>query len=385
MNRLIRICFIFSALWGGGALFAQTMIGESGRMALDTTAGVLVVDSDWHCDSQITLRISTRWSSDSVATLRVNGVEVDHLSADEEKDFNLTIPANSCGTYLCKLSFGENAYTRTIRTTGARKMASSSAVVLDTLTGSKLYTGKETLRYDTAWYANAVSMRITEGASTLVSGDKGDYAWMPSGCGEHQLLLEALDGAGLPVASLSASIDVWDGFIGIVGDDKASVTGNETDGFVVRPSSASTEEVVVNIPDRLNPAKVTIEVSPDVARLVAKGAKIKVVRGAYDITPHLDIPEAVAGVVDLSRATVKASIVKEVLDASKGARIDLNASSPSLTTAPTVPGLIYTLREGPTLQSMSDGATKIGDGNAWTPTITIKGGPSGFYTIRVSK
>lgn len=385
MNRLIRICFIFSALWGGGPQFAQTMTGESGRLALDTTTGDLSVDSDWHSDSQITLRISTRWSSDLTATLRVNGVEVDYLSADEEKDFLLTIPVNSCGTYLCKLSFGENVYTRTIRTTGTRKTASSGAVVLDTLTGPKTYIGKETLRYDTTWYANAVSMRITEGAATLVSGEKGDYAWMPCGCGEHQLLLEALDEAGVQVASLSASIAVCEAFVGIVGDDKASVTGNETDGFVVRPSSASTEEIVVNIPDGLDPTKVTIEISPDVARLVAKGAKIKVVRGTYDITPHLDIPEAVAGVVDLSKATVKASIVKEVLDASKGARIDLNASSPSLTTAPTVPGLTYTLREGATLQSMSDGATKIGDGNAWTPTITIKGGPSGFYTIRVSK
>lgn len=178
---------------------------------------------------------------------------------------------------------------------------------------------------------------------------------------------------------------VWEALIGIEGDANATVTGNETDGFVVRPSSSSANEVVVSIPDGINPAKVTIEVTPDVARLVAKGAKIKVVRGTYDITPHLDIPAAVAGVVDLSKAMVKTSIVKEALDLTKGAQIDLTATSPSLTTSPTVPGLVYTLREGTTIHSMSDGVSKIGDGNSWTPTITIKGGSSGFYTIKVSK
>jgi len=30
-------------------------------------------------------------------------------------------------------------------------------------------------------------------------------------------------------------------------------------------------------------------------------------------------------------------------------------------------------------------ATKIGDGNAWAPAITVKGGMSGFYSIEVSK
>ena len=30
-------------------------------------------------------------------------------------------------------------------------------------------------------------------------------------------------------------------------------------------------------------------------------------------------------------------------------------------------------------------ATKIGDGNAWAPAITVKGGTSGFYSIEVAK
>lgn len=52
---------------------------------------------------------------------------------------------------------------------------------------------------------------------------------------------------------------------------------------------------------------------------------------------------------------------------------------------PNMPGLVYTLREGATLKTMGDGATKQGDGQPWTPTITVKGGPSGFYTIKVDK
>ncbi len=33
----------------------------------------------------------------------------------------------------------------------------------------------------------------------------------------------------------------------------------------------------------------------------------------------------------------------------------------------------------------TDGASTIGDGNIWTPPVTVKGGTSGFYSIKVSK
>ena len=62
-----------------------------------------------------------------------------------------------------------------------------------------------------------------------------------------------------------------------------------------------------------------------------------------------------------------------------------NPAAPVLTTAATRPGLTYTLREGATLKTMGSGATKQGDGKPWTPTITVKGGESGFYTITVEK
>ena len=60
--------------------------------------------------------------------------------------------------------------------------------------------------------------------------------------------------------------------------------------------------------------------------------------------------------------------------------------SPSrLPTTETKPGLTYTLREGTTLGGMVDGDSKVGDGAKWTPNITVKGGTSGFYTIKVEK
>ena len=58
------------------------------------------------------------------------------------------------------------------------------------------------------------------------------------------------------------------------------------------------------------------------------------------------------------------------------------------TTAPTREGLVYRLKEGATLEAMAAdtaGETKIGDGTSWTPTLSVIGGSSGFYTIQVTK
>ena len=73
------------------------------------------------------------------------------------------------------------------------------------------------------------------------------------------------------------------------------------------------------------------------------------------------------------------------MDPSKGAKFEVKASEPTLTTSATKPGLTYTLREGATLDGMSDGASKLGDGSSWTPEITVKGGATGFYSIKVTK
>ena len=89
--------------------------------------------------------------------------------------------------------------------------------------------------------------------------------------------------------------------------------------------------------------------------------------------------------IDLTKATVKAEIVKEAMDPKKGAKIVLDAANPSLTTPNTRKGLIYQLHEGVTLGGMKDGDSKVGDGQPWSPKITVKGGNSAFYSIGVGK
>ena len=42
-------------------------------------------------------------------------------------------------------------------------------------------------------------------------------------------------------------------------------------------------------------------------------------------------------------------------------------------------------REGVTLGGMKDGDSTIGDGEPWSPEITVKGGNSAFYSIGVGK
>ena len=170
----------------------------------------------------------------------------------------------------------------------------------------------------------------------------------------------------------------------ISGDSEAMVSGDPANGFVVRPSDGTTAVEVV-IPQGVDAAKVTVEVSPLVASVKANGAKMKVVSDNADITAFLDIPPAVDGIVDLARASVKATIVEEVLDTEKGAVIELDPSNPVLTTVNTRRGLVYQLREGVTLDTMHDGASILGNGQPWTPPITVKGGRSAFYSIRVVK
>lgn len=171
----------------------------------------------------------------------------------------------------------------------------------------------------------------------------------------------------------------------IEGDEGATVTGDAEAGFIVKPSEGMTV-VAVSIPKGVDAAKVTVEVPVKVASVKSNGAKVKIVSGGADITELLNVPTADGnGVIDLTKATVKAEIVKEAMDPKKGAKIVLDAANPSLTTPNTRKGLIYQLHEGVTLGGMKDGDSKVGDGQPWSPKITVKGGNSAFYYIGVGK
>jgi len=171
----------------------------------------------------------------------------------------------------------------------------------------------------------------------------------------------------------------------IIDDPSATITGDAESGYTITPSANNTA-VEVTIPSGVSPSKVTVEVGVNVATVVHNGANVKVMNHGHDIAPFLDIPSCGGGALAVASATIKPEIAREPLDSAKGAVINLaNPTAPSLTTPATRPGLTYTLREGTSLNSMSNGATKHGDGQPWTPPITIKGGTSGFYTIMVEK
>ncbi|MBE6382645.1 MAG: hypothetical protein E7049_06500 [Lentisphaerae bacterium] len=173
----------------------------------------------------------------------------------------------------------------------------------------------------------------------------------------------------------------------IANDDGATLSGDEDSGWVLTPS-AGLANVVVCIPTGVQPSTVTVRAPVDSATVTPNGANVRVVRGESDITDYLDVPAAVDGVVSIADASVKNEYVKEPLDPEKGAVIELSPESVRLVTAPTRAGLVYQLKEGETLGEMfdcEDGDSKIGDGGAWEPSITVSGGESGFYTISVGK
>ena len=172
----------------------------------------------------------------------------------------------------------------------------------------------------------------------------------------------------------------------ISGDAEVWVEEKGDGVFNIIPS-ITTGTVIVTIPDSVDASNVTVTVSSTIETVKGNGAAIRVVKDGCDITPYLDIPAAdSAGAVAVAAATVKEEYRKEALDPVKGAVIELSdTAAPSLTTSATRPGLTYILREGSTLNGMEDGSTKVGDGQAWSPTITVKGGNSGFYSIKVEK
>ena len=169
---------------------------------------------------------------------------------------------------------------------------------------------------------------------------------------------------------------------GVAGDEAADVTGDAEAGFVVKPS-ASMKTVDVTIPEGIDPAKVTVEVSVTADAVIPHGATVRVMNAGHDVTSWVEMPTADAsGTIHLSGLAVKAVVAQEVLSAASGASFTMVGDTPRLTTAPTKPGLVYTVREGTTLGTFVDGASTVGDGTPWTPPLTATG-VSGFYTIRI--
>ena len=96
-----------------------------------------------------------------------------------------------------------------------------------------------------------------------------------------------------------------------------------------------------------------------------------------DVRVLVEIMQMIGCQVDY-RPEEKVAVI-DLLGCSQG------TAGPTITTAPTRVGLFYQLREGETLGGMIDGDSKVGDGEAWTPEIKVKGGNSAFYSIGVGK
>jgi len=168
---------------------------------------------------------------------------------------------------------------------------------------------------------------------------------------------------------------------------------------IIDPAKGKAITEILYVPPRstvagypVYPNDVILEIPPSVTNLTVKDggilntANIRVVSGNADITSSLGaIPAASNGQISLGAVTVKPEVVEAALDVEQGAVIELNPEEPVLTTSETVPGLTYTLMEGSSLEAMRAGDRKVGDGTKWTPNVTVKGGSSGFYTIKVEK
>ena len=222
--------------------------------------------------------------------------------------------------------------------------------------------------------------------------DWGKSAFVVNGEGQHTLswsyVKDEIESAGDDCGWFKDVVWLPEvmGMPSVVGDENAELSGDEDGFFVIKPSGKN-KDVEISIPNGVDAQKVTLEVSTAIERIRPNGANIRFVSNGSDITHYLNIPATVGGVLDMARVRVKDEIVREAMDVSKGAIIDINSSSPVLTTSETKTGLTYTLLEGTTLpfDDTNRGDSKVGDGSKWTPRITVKGGSSGFYTIKVEK
>ena len=172
--------------------------------------------------------------------------------------------------------------------------------------------------------------------------------------------------------------------LSLIGDADATITGDAGRGFVIE-ASQNAETIEVVIPNGVEASKVTVKVPPTVKTVKPNGATIRVVYTIYDMTEDLDFSAArVNGVIDFAKVTVKTEYTNPL--GASDAEISLSdPSAPSLTIKKTRKGLRYTLYEGRTPDALkpSSYAWTIGNGGDWSPTPAVKGGTSGFYTIRV--
>ena len=198
---------ILVALGLGSLAFAQTMIGGSERLSLDTTPGDLTLDSGSYADTQVDLRLSTVWDGAEQGVLTVNGIERARLGASAEQTFALPVKANVATDYVCEWRAGDAVYSLTIHTTGARKTASSGSLSLDTLTGPRPIPAKGAarIRFSPDWETTAdgaVATVSLNGAEVTRAAEAGEYEWTPPAQKGVYTFTHAVTVSGSPVGEV---------------------------------------------------------------------------------------------------------------------------------------------------------------------------------------
>lgn len=173
----------------------------------------------------------------------------------------------------------------------------------------------------------------------------------------------------------------------ISGDPGTKIEGDAENGFVLTPSSGM-NAVTVIIPAGVAASKITVRITPTVAKVKPNGAAVRIYRGglSYDINRNLNVSTNEFGEIDIKNATVKDEVVREVFDPAKGGKVQLGTPDPSIEIA-TREGLQYMFREGETIEHMKadDPLEHVGDGKPWKPALNVKGGASGFYGVEIGK
>ena len=101
---------------------ARVMICDSNETVLYTTVGdTLAIESNWHTNREVVLRLSSVWDKSANGHLVINGIEKDAVGANEEKDFTLNLPVSTANKYVCVFTAGSATYSRTIVVSGSRK------------------------------------------------------------------------------------------------------------------------------------------------------------------------------------------------------------------------------------------------------------------------
>ena len=175
--------------------FSHTMIGGSGKMALDTREGDLLLDSSSYANTTYDLRLSTIWDGGTEGSLAVNGVEKETLGESEEVDCQIVAGPNVATVFDCTFTVDEKVYTRRLYTEGAWRKGASKPISYNSSVnddGSRVLPTFDTatLTWDASWIGGDASAEVVildNDVEVKRTTGAGKFVHSPSGIGRHEL------------------------------------------------------------------------------------------------------------------------------------------------------------------------------------------------------